>query len=269
MGRSDNRSRSSSSAGKRAERGRLQGAAPRHLRHRGPPEGAGRAPIPVIPVPSGAVFGGRNGSCCGKRPPVWCCCSSDEPELWEPLLPGRAPPLHSGAPMPLRGAAPPRPWPRPAPGARSKLSDMLRPGRLKRSWEVAGVGTGRRPGAGRSRLAAARALHFQFHPRAQRRDGRGRARLTAPPRGLDAPVAIATGERGPGAALATPGPAGWVTAERGGGSSGAASEPRWQPHVFRTDESARTHGVCVSAAGCGGAGGTASPRNRESLQTEF
>lgn len=36
--------------------------------------------VPAFPVPSGAVFGGRNGSCCGKRPPVFCCCSA-EPKL--------------------------------------------------------------------------------------------------------------------------------------------------------------------------------------------
>lgn len=187
---------------------------------RGGEGAAARRPVPAIPVPSGAVFGGRNGSCCGKRPPVWCCCSSAEPELWEPLSPRRAPPPLSDAPASLRGAAPPRPRPRPrprpAPGARSKLSDMLRPGRLKRSWEGAGDGRGGRLGRGGAawcRLAAARALHFQFHPRPQRHDGRGRARLTAPPRGSAAPVAIATSargrrrqqeERGPRAASAPP-----------------------------------------------------------------
>lgn len=156
---------------------------------------AARRPVPAFPVPSGAVFGGRNGSCCGKRPPVWCRCSSAEPELWEPLPPERAPPPLSAATSPLRRAATPRPRPRPAPGARSKLSDMLRSGRLKRSWERAGAGEGwgpGEPGAAWSRLAAGRALHFQFYPHTQRHDGRGPARLRAPPGGLVTPVAIVT-----------------------------------------------------------------------------
>lgn len=98
-------------------------------------EGA-RRPVPAFPVLSGAVFGGRNGSCCGKKPPVLCCCSA-EPKLWEPLPPRQAPPPLSDAPAPLRGAAPSRPRHRPAPGARSKLSDMIGPGSLRRSREGA------------------------------------------------------------------------------------------------------------------------------------
>lgn len=109
----------------------------------------GEQPVPAIPVPRGAVFGGRNGSCCGKRPPGCCCCSSAEPEPRDALPAGRGPPPLSGAPHPR---------PRPAPGARSKLSDMLRPGgsgahgREERSAaERSGAGGPREAGRARAR----------------------------------------------------------------------------------------------------------------------
>lgn len=124
----------------------------------------GEQPVPAIPVPRGAVFGGRNGSCCGKRPPG--CCSSAEPEPRDALPAGRGPPPLSGAPHPR---------PRPAPGARSKLSDMLRPGgsgahgREERSGAERG---GRAAGGGQS-AGPPRPRTFGFTP-AQRRDGRAR-----------------------------------------------------------------------------------------------
>lgn len=108
-------------------------------------------PVPAIPVPSGAVLGGRNGSCCGKRPPGWCCCSSAEPEPRDALPAGQAP-------SPLSGA--PHPRPRPAPGVRSKLSDMLRPGGSGAHGreERSGAGRGERAGGARARPGPALSL---------------------------------------------------------------------------------------------------------------
>lgn len=104
------------------------GLSPRHLRRRDPrrrPVARRGGPVPELPVPSGAVLGGRRGSCWGRRPLVLFCCCSTAPEPCDPPPPGQAPPPLSDAP---ERTLPPRPRPRPAPGARSKFSAILGPG---------------------------------------------------------------------------------------------------------------------------------------------